>query len=73
MSLPAPSQGSLPASAGSLFAGQVSHLLDSKRSFMELSHLPILLDQQGLVALCGPREWKREVLASGRAWAGYAV
>jgi hypothetical protein len=29
-----------------------SHLLDNNRGFLKLSHLPILLDQQGLVAPC---------------------
>ncbi len=37
-SLPRPSQGSLPARAGSPLAGRNSHPLDSKRSFMESSH-----------------------------------
>ena len=36
-SLPRPSQGSLPARAGSPLAGRVSHPLDDKRSFMESS------------------------------------
>ena len=36
--LPRPSQGSLPARAGSPLAGRVSHPLDSKRNFMESSH-----------------------------------
>jgi hypothetical protein len=38
-SLPRPSQGSLPARAGSPLAGWVSHPLDDKRSFMKSSHL----------------------------------
>jgi len=37
-SLPGPAQASLPARAGSLLAGRVSHPLDDKRSFMEPSH-----------------------------------
>ncbi len=37
--LPRPSQGSLPARAGSPLAGQVSHLRDNKRNFMETSQL----------------------------------
>ncbi len=37
ISLPRPSPGSLPARAGSPLAGQISHLLDSKRNFMESS------------------------------------
>ena len=49
--LPRPSQGSLPARAGSPLAGRVSHPLDSKRNFMESSHPPIPIDQQSLVAL----------------------
>ena len=32
-------------------AGQDSHLLDDKQSFMETSHPPIPFDPQGLVAL----------------------
>jgi hypothetical protein len=51
--LPSPSQGWLPTRAGSPFAGWISHPLDSRRSFMELSRLPILLDQKSLVAPCG--------------------
>ena len=35
--LPRPSQGSLPARAGSPLAGQVSHLRDDERNFMESS------------------------------------
>ncbi len=35
--LPRPSQGSLPARAGSPLAGQDSHLQDDKRNFMESS------------------------------------
>jgi hypothetical protein len=42
-SLPRPSQGSLPARAGSPLAGRVSHPLDDKRNFKETSH--ILLSQ----------------------------
>ena len=37
ISLPRPSPGSLPARAGSPLAGQVSHLRDDKRTFMESS------------------------------------
>ncbi len=37
ISLPRPSPGSLPARAGSPLAGQVSHLRDNKRNFMESS------------------------------------
>ena len=37
--LPRPSQGSLPARAGLPLAGQVSHLRDDKRNFMETSQL----------------------------------
>jgi hypothetical protein len=48
--LPRPSQGSLPARAGSPLAGQDSHLQDDKRDFMESSHPPIPIDQQCLVA-----------------------
>jgi len=51
ISLPRPSQGSLPARAGSPLAGRVSHPLDSKRNFMESSYPPIPIDQQSLVAL----------------------
>ncbi len=50
-SLPRPSQGSLPARVGSPLAGRVSHPLDNNRSFMESSHPPIPIDQQGPVAL----------------------
>jgi hypothetical protein len=32
-------------------AGQDSHLLDDKQSFMKASHPPIPFDPQGLVAL----------------------
>ena len=46
-----PAQGSLPARAGSPFAGRVSHPLDDEQSFMKASPPPILFDQQGLVAL----------------------
>ena len=46
-----PSQGALPARAGSPFAGRVSHPLDDEQSFMKVSPPPILFDQQGLVAL----------------------
>src|SRR5262249_14252755 len=48
---PRPAQGWLPARAGSPLAGQDSHLLDDKQSFMETSHPPIPFDPQGLVAL----------------------
>ncbi len=47
----APSQGLLPARAGSPFAGQGSHLLDDTQSFMESLPPPIPFDPQGLVAL----------------------
>jgi hypothetical protein len=46
-----PSQGVLPARAGSPLAGQDSHLLDDTQSFMESSHPPIPFDQHCLVAL----------------------
>jgi len=49
--LPGPAQGSLPAWAGSPFAGRDSHPLDDKRSFMESSHPPFPFDQPCLVAL----------------------
>jgi hypothetical protein len=49
--LPEPSQGSLPAWAGSPLAGRNSHPLDDERSFTEASHPPILFDQPCLVAL----------------------
>jgi hypothetical protein len=49
--LPGPSQGSLPARAGSPLAGRDSHPLDDERSFMESSHPPFPFDQQCLVAL----------------------
>src|SRR5712691_7863833 len=48
---PRPAQGWLPAWAGSPLAGQDSHLLDDKQSFMKSSHPPIPFDPQGLVAL----------------------
>ncbi len=48
---PRPAQGWLPARAGSPLAGQDSHLLDDKQSFMKASHPPIPFDPQGLVAL----------------------
>ena len=48
---PRPSQGSLPARAGSPLAGRVSHPRDDVRSFMESSHPPFLFDQPCLVAL----------------------
>jgi len=48
---PRPAQGWLPAWAGSPLAGQDSHLLDDKQSFMKASHPPIPFDPQGLVAL----------------------
>jgi hypothetical protein len=48
---PRPAQGGLPARAGSPLAGQDSHLLDDKQSFMKASHPPIPFDPQGLVAL----------------------
>jgi hypothetical protein len=43
--------GLLPARAGSPLAGQDSHLLDDRQSFMKSSHPPIPFDPQGLVAL----------------------
>ena len=46
-----PSQGLLPARAGSPFAGRVSHPLDDTQSFMESLPPPIPFDPQGLVAL----------------------
>src|SRR2546425_3388538 len=48
---PRPAHGWLPARAGSPLAGQDSHLLDDKQSFMKASHPPIPFDPQGLVAL----------------------
>ena len=48
---PRPSQGSLPARAGSPLAGRVSHPLDDVRSFMETSQPPFPFDQPCLVAL----------------------
>lgn len=48
---PRPSQGLLPARAGSPFAGRVSHPLDDTRSFMKASCPPIPFDQPCLVAL----------------------
>ncbi len=48
---PRPSQGSLPARAGSPLAGRVSHPLDDIRSLMESSHPPFLFDPPCLVAL----------------------
>ena len=36
--LPGPSQGSLPARAGSPLTGRVSHPLDDERNFKESSH-----------------------------------
>jgi hypothetical protein len=48
---PRPAQGWLPAWAGSPLAGQDSHLLGDKQSFMKASHPPIPFDPQGLVAL----------------------
>jgi hypothetical protein len=44
-------QGLRPARAGSPLAGQDSHLLDGRRSFMVASHPPIPSDQPCLVAL----------------------
>jgi len=49
--LPKPSQGLLPARAGSPLAGRDLHPLDDEQRFMETSHPPIPFDQQGLVAL----------------------
>src|SRR5215470_18683397 len=46
-----PSQGLLPARAGSPLAGRVSHPLDDEQSFMEPLQPPIPFDPQGLVAL----------------------
>ena len=46
-----PSQGWLPARAGSPLAGRVSHPLDDRQNFMKASHPPIPIDPQGLVAL----------------------
>src|SRR6266568_7158755 len=48
---PRPAQGWLPARAGSPLAGQDSHLLDDKQSFMKASHPPIPFDPHCLVAL----------------------
>jgi hypothetical protein len=49
--LPRPSQGSLPARAGSPLAGRDLPPLNDERNSMESSHPPIPIDQQGLVAL----------------------
>ena len=49
--LPRPSQGLLPARAGSPFAGRASHPLDDEQSFMKASQPPIPFDQPCLVAL----------------------
>src|SRR5262245_52229623 len=46
-----PSQGVLPARAGSPLTGRVLHPLDDEQSFMKASHPPIPFDQQSLVAL----------------------
>src|SRR5262249_43392390 len=46
-----PSQGLLPARAGSPLAGRVSHPLDDGQSFMKVSPPPIPFDQPCLVAL----------------------
>jgi len=46
-----PSQGLLPARAGSPLAGRVSHPLDDTQSFMKVSPPPIPFDQPCLVAL----------------------
>jgi hypothetical protein len=52
ISLPTPSQGSLPARAGSPLAGRVSHPLDDIRNFMESFAIPpIPINRQSLVAL----------------------
>ena len=51
MTFLAPSQGLLPARAGSPLAGRVSHPLDDKQSFMKASPPPIPFDQPCLVAL----------------------
>src|SRR5215470_17304451 len=51
MPLLAPSQGLLPARAGSPLAGRVSHPLDDVQSFMKVSPPPIPFDQPCLVAL----------------------
>jgi hypothetical protein len=52
ISLPRPSQGSLPARAGSPLAGQVSHLQDNRSKFHGVITIPpIPIDQQSLVAL----------------------
>jgi len=49
--LPRPSQGSLPARAGSPLAGRDLHPLDSESKFHEVIAPPFPFDQQGLVAL----------------------
>src|SRR6516225_8403678 len=51
MTFLAPSQGLLPARAGSPLAGRVSHPLDDVQSFMKVSPPPIPFDQPCLVAL----------------------
>ena len=64
---PRPAQGWLPARAGSPLAGQDSHLLDDKQSFMKASHPPIPFDPQGLVALNSYRRLKHRPTSTGRA------
>ena len=61
--LPRPSQGSLPARAGSPLAGRASHPLDDKRSFMESSHPPFPFDQPCLAATM-------PAIRRGKAWFG---
>ena len=51
VTLPRPSQGSLPAGAVYPFAGRVSHPLDDIPNFMNSSHHSLLSDQPFLVAL----------------------
>jgi hypothetical protein len=51
MALRPPSQGWLPARAGSPLAGRVLHPLDDEQHFMEDVRPPIPIDPQGLVAL----------------------
>jgi hypothetical protein len=47
----APSQGWLPARAGSPLAGRDSHPLDDRQHFMEASYPPVPIDPHCLVAL----------------------
>ena len=59
--LPHPSQGSLPARAGSPLAGRASHPLDDQQDFTTSSQTSLLPDQHRLVALkrLPSRSWAR--------------